>query len=574
MSTTTPLPQIGSIASCRRRLESGAATSVSLAHDLRGRLERLDDRRPDGPSLGAVPVRDPLLLTHARLLDEERAAGRIRGPLHGVPFTVKDSFAVEGLSLAAGSPAFADLTASRNAVVVDRLLDAGALLVGKTNMPPMAIGGGQAGLYGRTRSPYAPDWLAAAWHSGSSIGSAVAVAAGFCAFGIGEETVSSGRSPASNNALVAYTPSWGVVPSAGNWPLHPFRDVVVPHTLSVADLLLVLGVIAGPDASDVWQRQDAVDVSAADGVADALRRGVPAPGSDALAGLRVGVPRLYLGDDDGDVAGIPLRGSIRDLWDAAAAALTEAGAELVPVDFPLVVAYEARSGSAATLEDEGLLDPAWTRFELDELVTAAWQSHLDTFGDARPLSAVDPALVRPIPPGSLDDSAGDPHPGRDSFDFPRILAADPMSFDAIAKRARAALPGLVKARERHFDAWMTRHALDVVAFPANSDVGRWDTDVNPESAAASWADGTIFSTTNHVLRRVGLPSVTLPMGLMADIDMPVGLTLVSRAYDDVELIRRSAAVEAALPPRTAPPLVDTLSLPPDSSAPTPLRSHP
>ncbi|WP_235038081.1 amidase family protein [Microbacterium sp. 18062] len=550
--TAAPLA-MPSIAETRARLGSGATTSAALAESVLARLTLIDDRRPGGPSLGAVPVRDPRLLAHARTLDDERASGRVRGPLHGVPYTVKDSFAVEGLPLAAGSPAFADLVARRDAIVVERLRAAGALLVGKTNMPPMAIGGGQAGLHGRTRSPYNPDWLAAAWHSGSSIGSAVAVAAGLCSFGIGEETVSSGRSPASNNALVAYTPSWGVIPSAGNWPLHPHRDVVVPHTVSVADMLDVLAAIAGPDPRDHWQRQDAVDVSAAADAAAALTsHAVTGGGADELAGLRIGVPRLYLGEDSGDVAGIPLRPSIRALWERAGAVLRASGAILVPVDFPLVEAYEGRSASRATLEQEGLLSPSWTRFELGDLLTAAWQEHLDVFGDGRTLSSVDPALVRPTPPGALDDAAGDPHPGRDRFDFARILAADPPSPERIAEVADPALRGLVTARERHFDDWMREQRLDLVAFPANSDVGRWNTDVDGDSAAASWADGTIFSTMNHAMRRVGLPSVTLPMGVMTDIGMPVGLTLLARAYEDVELLRRAGAVEAALPARVAP----------------------
>lgn len=546
-------PAAGSIADTRVALIAGATTSLSLAQAALARLARHDDPRDDGASLGAVPVRDPLLLAHAAQLDDERASGHVRSDLHGVLFTVKDSFAVEGLSLAAGSPAFADLIGARDAIVVDRLVTAGALLVGKTNMPPMAIGGGQAGLYGRTRSPYNPDWLAAAWHSGSSIGSAVAVAAGFCSFGIGEETVSSGRSPASNNALVAYTPSWGVVPSAGNWPLHPYRDVVVPHTLTVSDLRDVLAVIAGPHPLDVWQRQSAVDVSAAAVVAEELRRSDAAAPRD-LTGVVIGVPRLYLGHDHGDVAGIPLRDSIRALWNDAAATLERAGARLVEVDFPLVEAYEARSASRPTLAAEGLLPAEWTAFELSDGLTTAWQEHLDAFGGGRRLSAVDPALIRPRPAGALDDMAGDPNPGRDSFDFPLILSAEPLSPARVDEIAAPALRALVTARERYVDAWMRTEGIDLIAFPANSDIGRWNTDTDLDSAALSWRDGTIFSTMNHVMRRVGLPSITLPMGLMSDTGMPVGLTLVAPAYADAELLRRAAAAEAALPARIPPPL--------------------
>jgi amidase len=545
-------PAVPGIATVRADLRAGRTTSRVLATDISSRLAALDDRAAGRPSLRAVAVRDPALSANAEILDAERAGGSVRGPLHGVPYTVKASFAVEGLPNTAGSPAFADLVATADSVVVGRLRAAGALLVGETTMPPMAIGGGQAGLYGRTRSPYAPEWLAAAWHSGSSIGSAVSVAAGLCSFGIGEETVSSGRSPASNNALVAYTPSWGVVPSTGNWPLHPYRDVVVPHTLDVADLRDVLAVVAGTDRRDVWQRQDAVDVSPATGVAQRLGLALSASGS--LDGIRLGIPRLYLGEDHGDVAGIPLRPSIHALWNGASARLSGAGVELVSVDFPLVEAYEERSASGATLRGEGLLSDDWTRFELSDLLTAAWQEHLDLFGDGRRLCDVDPALLRPTPPGALDDMAGDPHPGRDAFDFRAVLRAVPLPAERIADIARPALQGLVRARQRFFDTWVEEHRLDAVIFPANSDIGRWESDVDLVAARASWADGTLFSSMNHVLRRVGLPSVTVPMGIMADTGIPVGLTLVSRAYDDERLLDLAQLVEAVLPARVAPPL--------------------
>ncbi|MGW7291890.1 amidase family protein [Streptomyces xiamenensis] len=544
-STTT-------VAVARELLASGRSSSLALAHHALRRVAALDR---GGPRLGALPVLDPAVYEQAARLDAERAAGRTRGPLHGVPFSVKDSFAVRGLTAAAGSPAFATLLAERDAVVVGRLRAAGALLIGKTNMPPMAIGGGQAGLYGRTRSPYNPDYLAAAWHSGSSIGSAVSVAAGLCSFGIGEETVSSGRSPASNNALVAYTPSWGVVPGAGNWPLHPFRDVVVPHTLDVADLLDVLTVIAGPDDRDVWQRQSAIDVSPAARVA----AGIPALASAApgdLRGLRVGVPRLYVGEDYDDVAAIPPRASIRALWDAAERALADAGATLVRVPFPLVEAYEQRSARAPDLVASGFLPADWTGYELGPLMTASWAGFLkDYCGGAVDLRDIAPAGIRPDVPYAVDAiESGRLHPGRDVFDFGAILRAEPVPMAEAIAYAAPALHGLSAARERLFHTWLDEAGLDVLAFPANAGIGPWDAETHPGSARLAWADGTVFSHMNHVMRRVGLPSVTLPMGRTADLGMPVGLTLCGRAYADLELLGWAAAVERVLAPRARAPL--------------------
>jgi amidase len=556
------------IATLCERLERGDTTALALAQHALRRVARLDR---DGPRLGAVPVLDPRLLERAAASDAERAAAAAGasaplGPLHGIPFTVKDSFAVAGLTAAAGSPAFANTVARTDAVVVERLLAAGALLVGKTNMPPMAIGGGQAGLYGRTRSPYSPEWLAAAWHSGSSIGSGVAVAAGFCAFGLGEETVSSGRSPASNNALVAYTPSWGVVPSAGNWPLHPYRDVVVPHTRTVADLREVLAVIAGPDDRDVWRQQDAVDVSAADTVAARFRTRTPGADPTPLDGLVVGVPTLYVpapgvrATDDAP-SPIPLRPSIRARWDALERELTAAGARVVRVRFPLVEAYEGR-GTAPSLEDSGHLDAGWTAFELRELVTWSWQRFLDDHAvEPVTLSALAPGAIRPDPPYAVDAvENGRPHPGRDVFDFSAITRDAPLPDDAVRAVVGPAVAGLDRARRELFEGWLRQEGIDVLAFPANSDVGPYDADVDPAAARAAWADGAVFSTTNHVLRRVGIPSVTIPMGTMADTGMPVGATVCGPAWSDTHLVDVADALEARLAPRTRPPLPQVVAL--------------
>ncbi|SCL37015.1 amidase [Micromonospora pallida] len=539
-------------------------TAVWSAADSLRRIATVDRH---GPRLGSVPVLSPELPADAVRLDRERAAGRVRGPWHGVPYTIKDSFAARGLPVAAGSPAFAQLVADRDAVVVARLRAAGALLVGRTAMPPMAIGGGQAGLYGRVRSPYNPEYLAAAWHSGSSIGSAVSVAAGIAEFGIGEETVSSGRSPASNNGLVAYTPSWGVVPSAGNWPLHPYRDVVVPHTRTVADQRRLLSVLAGPDDRDVWQRQRALDMSTAHRVAAALRDGTGERVS--LAGRRLGVPRLYVGEPYADVVPVALRPSIAELWSATCTALTEAGAELVAVDFPLVEAYEGRSARHRDLTAAGYLPAEWTAFELGPLMTWAWQSFLDDYTDSGlRLADISPYAVRPDPPFAVDAiENGRLHPGRDVFDFAAILRSAPPAPEVVSAQVEQAMTGLAAGRRDRYERWLDELGLDGLVFPANSDIGPYDCDVNPSSARLAWADGAVFSTTNHVLRRFGIPSVTVPMGLTADLGMPVGLTLCGRAYDDVRLLDLAEQIEAVLPPRPAAPLPPTAPLP--STAVTP-----
>lgn len=192
------------IADLRSALEGGKTTSVGLTNAYLDRVERFDR---NGPCLNAVPVLNPGALAEARASDERRKRGETRGPLDGIPYTAKNSYKVKGLTVAAGSPAFADLIATDDAFAIAQLRKAGAIILGLTNMPPMANGGMQRGLYGRADSPYNFDYLTAAFASGSSNGSGTATAASFAAFGLGEETWSSGRAPASNNALCAYTPS-------------------------------------------------------------------------------------------------------------------------------------------------------------------------------------------------------------------------------------------------------------------------------------------------------------------------------------------------------------------------------
>src|SRR4051794_13509158 len=164
------------IAALRAGLESGATTAVALVQAYLARIDAYDG------ALNAVVVRNPDALAEAADADARRARGEPLGPLDGIPYTAKDSYLVRGLTAASGSPAFAGLVAQHDAFTVERLRSAGAICLGKTNMPPMANGGMQRGLYGRAESPYNPDFLAAPYASGSSHGSAVATTSSFAAF--------------------------------------------------------------------------------------------------------------------------------------------------------------------------------------------------------------------------------------------------------------------------------------------------------------------------------------------------------------------------------------------------------
>src|SRR4051794_33180429 len=325
------------IAALRAGLESGATTAVALVQAYLARIDAYDG------ALNAVVVRNPDALAEAAEADARRARGEPLGPLDGIPYTAKDSYLLRGLTVASGSPAFAELVAQRDAFTVQRLRAAGAICLGKTNMPPMANGGMQRGLYGRAESPYNARFLTAPFASGSSNGAGTATAASFAAFGLAEETWSSGRGPASNNGLCAYTPSRGVISVRGNWPLTPTMDVVVPYARTMADLLEVLDVIVADDPEvrgDLWRLQPWVHVPAPNSIRPPSYRGL----AGSLAGKRLGVPRMYINADPeagtgisiGGACGQPIRTreTVMALWEAARRDLEAAGAEVVEVDFP------------------------------------------------------------------------------------------------------------------------------------------------------------------------------------------------------------------------------------------------
>jgi amidase len=517
-------------------------------------------------------VRNPEALADARASDARRARGAVLGPLDGIPYTAKDSYLAAGLTAAAGSPAFEHLVAQRDAFTIGRLRAAGAVLVGLTNMPPMANGGMQRGLYGRAESPYSADYLTAAYASGSSNGSGTATAASLASFGLGEETWSSGRSPASNNALCAYTPSRGVISVRGNWPLVPTMDVVVPHTRTMADLLEVLDVVVADDPEtrgDFWRAQPWVHVPPASSLRPASYPALAPAGPDgaraALKGRRFGVPRMYINADPeagtGESPGIggptgqriETRPSVIALWQAARRDLEAAGAEVVEVDFPVVSNYEGDRPGAPTLATRGLVSPDYLEREITDLSSWAWDDFLKANGDPAldSLAAVDGAAIFPAPEGALPDRY-------DGFDddiatYPARVREHPVeSFLSIPHLAEG-LRGLEETRRVDLEEWMESLGLDAVVFPAAADVGPADMDVNPASADLGWRNGVWVANGNLVPRHLGIPTVTVPMGTMADTGMPVGLTFAGRAYDDAALLRLAAAFEATGRRRTPPP---------------------
>ena len=514
-----------SIASLREALQAGRETSLSL---LRAYLDRIALYDRAGPMLNAVPVLNPLAEAEAQASDDRRARGESLGPLDGIPYTAKA-----------------------------RLRAGGAVLVGLTNMPPMANGGMQRGLYGRAESPYSADWLTAAFASGSSNGSGTATAASFAAFGLAEETWSSGRAPAANNGLCAYTPSRGVISVRGNWPLVPTMDVVVPHTRTMADMLEVLEVIVADDPNprgDLWRMQDWVAIPKP---SDHRPPSYPALADTAtLAGKRIGVPAMYLNADP--VAGtaehpgiggptgqrIDTRPSILTLMQTALAAMQAAGAEVVVTDFPVITHYEGDRPGAPKIHSRGLVSADYLKREIVDLSVWAWDDFLRANGQPGldRLALIDGARIFPPPPGALPDR----YIGFDDdiAHYPAHARANPPGDFRDIPHLADGFRGLEATRKADLEDWMDALGLDAVAFPALANIGPADADVNPASADQAWRNGVWVANGNLAIRHLGIPTVTVPMGIMPDTGMPAGLTFAGKGWDDTALLQLGCAFEA------------------------------
>lgn len=558
-----------SIAQLRAALETGQTTAVELVKAYLARIDAYDGPQT-ATALNAVVVRNPEALNEAEASDARRAQGKTLGPLDGIPYTAKDSYLVKGLTAASGSPAFAKLVAQHDAFTIERLRAGGAICLGKTNMPPMANGGMQRGVYGRAESPYNADFLTAPFASGSSNGAGTATAASFAAFGVAEETWSSGRGPASNNGLCAYTPSRGVISVRGNWPLTPTMDVVVPYARTMADLLEVLDVVVAEDPDtrgDLWRLQPWVPIPSVTSVRPASYTDL-AVGSQSLAGKRFGVPRMYINADvDAGTSEKPgiggptgqkinTRASVIDLWQGARQALEAAGAEVIEVDFPLVSNCEGDRPGAPTVFTRGLVSKEFLHDELWELSAWAFDDFLRANGDPslNRLADVDGPKIFPHDPGTLPNREDELAAGMD--EYVRMAQRGITPWNEISS-VPDGLRGLEQTRRIDLEDWMDKLGLDAVLFPTVADVGPADADVNEASADIAWSNGIWVANGNLAIRHLGVPTVTVPMGVMADIGMPVGLTFAGRAYDDSALLSVASAYEATgskrlIPPRTPP----------------------
>jgi amidase len=480
------------------RMAAGRLTALGLTRNCLRRIAAIDHA---GPQLRSVVEINPDALAQARTLDAERKAGRLRGPLHGLPVLIKDNIATaDRMATTAGSLVLAGLHAKRDAHIVTRLREAGAVILGKTNLSEWAnfrstrSSSGWSSRGGQTKNAYALTRTP----SGSSSGSGVAVAAGLCVFAVGTETDGSIVSPASRSGLVGFKPTVGRVSRDGIIPIAASQDTAGPMARSVADAALLLSVLAGPDPRDA--------ATAAVPSAAATPDYLGALKADALQGARIGVVRSPLPNQPQALA----------LFEAALAVLKAQGAVLVEnLNIPhrdkygatetTVLLHEFKDGVAKYL---AAFQPDAPVKNLQDLI--AWnKAHaaqaMPFFGQELVLQA-------------------EATTGLDSKDYTEALATNHRY-----------------SRAEGLDALFAEHQLDAVVTATGNPAWRIDHILGDFSTRAGFTAPFAVS---------GYPHVTVPMGLVSEL--PVGLSFGALAWQDAKLLGIAHAYEQASRMRRPP----------------------
>jgi amidase len=504
MPASSPaLPGHADAASVLAALAAGHTSALALTHQALARIRAVDRR---GPNLGAMIELNPEAETIARALDAERKQGRVRGPLHGLPVVIKDNLATaDRMKTTAGSLALAAHPAKADSTLVRRLRDAGLVIVGKTNLSEWANFrssrslSGWSGRGGLTRNPYALDRNT----SGSSSGSAVAVAADYVPFSIGTETDGSIVSPAQINGIVGLKPTLGLLSRHGIIPIAASQDTAGPMARTVRDAALLLQVLAGPDPADPA-------TSAAPAIPDYLA----GLSTDGLKGTRIGVVRSQFGNN-------PL---VTERVEAALRVMAAQGAIIVdPVTLPAPDSY----GDAET---EVLLHEFKVGMA-EYLAKFAPDSGFRTLADLAEWNRQHAAQEL----GFF---------GQDQFD--KAIATEGLQ---TAKYLEARAKCVQLARTEGIEKTLAEHQLDALLAPTGDP--SWTSDfVNGDHFGAS------FSTPAAV---AGLPHLTVPCGLV--FGLPVSVSLVGAAWSEAKLLLMGYAYEQASQERRAPKYLATLPLP-------------
>ena len=507
--TDSPTPQIKpfdldelTIADLQSGMASGRFTARSIAEKYLARIEEIDKY---GPTINSVIEINPDALAIAEALDQERKDQHLRGPMHGIPVLIKDNIdTADRMQTTAGSLALLGSKPARDSFVAQKLREAGAVILGKTNLSEWAnirsshSSSGWSARGGQTLNPYVLDRNPC----GSSSGSGAATAANLCAVALGSETDGSVVCPASVNGLVGIKPTLGLISRSGIIPIAHSQDTAGPMARTVRDAAILLGALAGVDP------HDSVTSASKDKAAPDYTKFLDPHG---LRGARIGVARKYFGAND---AQDQLMNNLID-------AMKRQGAEIIdPADLP-----------------------THGKFDKTELVVLLYELKAD-------LNAY--LTNRPGAPASLKDiiefneSNRDkemPYFGQDLFI--KAEAKGPLSekeyTDALDANHRL-------SRQEGIDAVMDQFHLDAIMAPTAGPA--WLTD---------WADGDHdLGGSSNAAAVAGYPDITVPAGFV--FGLPVGISFFGRAWSEPTLLKIAYSFEQTIQARRPPRFMPTLKL--------------
>lgn len=482
----------------RDRMAKGQLSSEALTRAYLDRIAKIDD---DGPKLDAVIELNPSAVTEAAARDAERKAGKVRGPLHGIPVLIKDNVDIAGMVNSAGSLALADNRPAADAFMVTRLREAGAVILGKTNLSEWAnfrstrSTSGWSSRGGQTKNPYVLDRNPC----GSSSGTGSAIAASLAAIGVGTETDGSIICPSSVNGLAGLKPTVGLVSRTGIIPISVSQDTAGPMARTVSDVALLLTAMAGVDPADP-SGPSATGKIAAD-YTTFLK-------ADAIKGKRFGLLRQAMGYHP-DVDATTLK---------AVEAIKAAGGEVIDVK---VLTYNAWNDAEFTVLLYEFKDG------LNAYLTQA----------RSPLTSLEALIAW----NTSNQKQVMPFFGQEIFE--QAQAKGPLTDAAYIKardgaRRMAGKDGLM--------ATLDKEKVEALIAPSLSPA--WPTD---------HVLGDHFVGAGYGMAAVaGTPSMTVPIG--DSHGLPLGVTFMGRAYSEGELIGFAFALEQATKARRSPPYTPTL----------------
>jgi amidase len=493
------------IADINAAFDAGTLTAESLTQMCLARIAAFDRK---GPSLHAVMMLNPKALEQARALDAERKTKGRRSPLHGIPVVLKDNYDTFDMPTTGGSVLLEGSIPSKDAFVVKKLRDAGAIILAKLNMSEFASGGTYSSLGGQSLNPHDLS----RGPSGSSGGTGVAVAAAYAPFGMGTDTGGSIRGPATSNGIAALKPTHGLLSRSGIIPLALSFDTGGPMARSVYDVAAALGIMTGVDPAD-----GATSKSEGHSQTDYTKE----LRADALKGARIGVARDFMGADP----------DVDWVMEAAFAAMRKAGATLVDVRYPKWLLdvkgefYTAVRYPEFTVQIAEYLKGTAPKYPktLAEMIDRANQFNATRADGVRPNPSRWTLFKRELDSGTMTDYR---YTAVHDFGLPMM---------------RAVVEGMFAAQQ-----------LDAIVYPTASRrpalIAALPPGAGTTTASALAAAGLAAS---DIANLTGFPDLIVPAGFTGD-SLPVGLSFLGRAFSEPKLLSLGYSFEQATNARRRP----------------------